>query len=225
MLRRKGYPLIEDMIQSAAAATGEDRQRILRNLANRPDETLPVIVAGRFGKIGTVAAVQVMRLIGYPANASAVPWLVEQIDRNSPAWAEVVQAIRDLGPDITAPHIIRRLLVPEPPQEYWADDVESLCELLVILGRDFATSCGCAIACLLSKPFDPNMLDPMFLIDTLATIGPNVATCALPALADLIQRSANTEAAEAAWRLVSSFDEFSLRPYVVTFAWLKRARG
>src|SRR6266581_1740596 len=105
--------MIISKFEEARLADEQTRKRLLFELASRPDETLMDIVAvlGMAAKPLWKLAIQVIRLIGYPRNAVAIPALIDQIaDSNSPAWGEAMQALLDMGPAGVIPHFLQTML-------------------------------------------------------------------------------------------------------------------
>src|SRR6266571_177734 len=103
--------MIETLLQEAASIEDEQRRdQIIRELATHSDETLAALIdiLQRPMEALWEVAVQVIRVMGYPQNASAIPALtVHARDRNSPARSEAFQALVDIGPWAVVPSLLK----------------------------------------------------------------------------------------------------------------------
>lgn len=200
----------------------QGKERLIRELAQHSQETLDeaMRVLGSLPKSRWKAAAQVIRAIGYPRNAAAIPLLMGHIsDPNWPGWNEVVKTLEEMGPQVVVPYILLDFWQRDRVQ-YWDQHIESICFMLCQVERTFALQCGPALAHLLSRedlPFDRD-LDRGFLLDVLEKIGPDCAEYALPVLIDFISKEGNTTNGMQALRLVQSFDQQILERYQYVLA-------
>jgi HEAT repeat protein len=107
------FLLIGNALDEAAFSDEETKQRIIRDLATHPDETLEsirtVLTTPQKGLWREV--VQVIRAIGYPRNVLAIPELVDQVsDLISPVRTESIQALTEMARSVVVPHLLKALL-------------------------------------------------------------------------------------------------------------------
>ena len=212
--------MIEDTLREVAKADEQTKDRIIRELANNPDETLaPLMNILQVGPKGLDRiAVRVIRAIGYPRNKSAMPQLIYLIgDLNSPAWTESAQTLLEMGTESVVPVLIHVLLDRGKNIPYWRDTTEGICAMIsgTDVNRDYASGCGPTIAFLLAQE---NLaleidLDSSYLLDALKKIGEESAMYALPSLISLVQREGTSELGKETQALIASFDATSLKPY------------
>src|SRR5258706_8290593 len=152
-------PMIGNALDEAAFSDKETKQRIIRDLAARPDEALESIrtVLTTPQKRRWGVAVQVIRAIGYPRNVLAIPELVDQVsDLNSPARNESIQALTEMERSVVVPHLMKALLDSHQTREYWPDAIAGSCSMLARVGREYALACVPAVAYLLSQNIPPH---------------------------------------------------------------------
>ncbi len=205
--------MFEVNLDAVVSSNEQERQQIIAELVKHPNETLDAILKRHHGKSKWSFVIELIRRIGYPQNSRALPWLVDHIDRNSPAWDETIRAIADLEPEVVTPYLIEILWDRGRHRESWGYDVESICVLLCQLDRAYAAWCGPVLAYLLTLKVDPAKLDPAFLLDALEKVGDACAVYALPCLIEFIERERQTEAGKQALRLIATLKKESLAPY------------
>jgi hypothetical protein len=221
--------MIISKLNEATFSDEESRERIIGELASQPDETLDALLEVlKFPPKGRwPVAFQVIRVIGYPRNALAIPLLIDEIsDPNSPSWNEAMQALVEMGPEIVIPYFIQTML-DGTSHRYWIDAIHGICQILNIksVGREYAVPCGPAISYLLSQDdlsdaFEK--LDPEYLLDVLEKIGPECGVYALPALRHVVNKEGMNKIGQQAWNLIASFDEQVREPYKLLLAALQK---
>ena len=94
--------MFETELEKAAFSQKDERERMIQHLAHYPDALQNAIhVLNHPKKVYWEVATQVIRAIGYPRNAEAIPTLIAHVgDQNSFAWKEPVQALVDMGPHL-----------------------------------------------------------------------------------------------------------------------------
>lgn len=209
--------MIQGQLGKAAHSSENERVEIIQELANHPDEALHAALEALAlpQKNLWEVAVEVIRAIGYPKNALAIPSLVALAgNSNAPGWEMVVKTLGDLSASITVPHIIAYLLTKDQHQ-FWEDDVEGICLMLSHLNRAFAIKCGPTIAYILGQTniHASQDLDRGFLLDVLEKIGSPHAQYALPALIDLAKKEGASRIGKQARALIASFSKQILHPY------------
>lgn len=202
-----------DALREALDGDEQTRDRIIKDLATHPDEVRTQMSRGFHDKHAARVLVPVFSAIGYPANVDLIPWLVAEVDRNSPAWREVVQAVDRLGARVIVPYFVQKLWERKVHDPDWCYDVESICTLLLELDRPFSLGCGPVVAFLLSLGASPTQLDPMFLIDVLGRIGSGAAMYALPHLLAVAQQHPLSDIRSQALKLVNSYPVDARQPY------------
>lgn len=208
--------MIEDQLDKALVADEQVKELIIQELASRPDETLDKVIGileiaakSRWGM-----AIRVIRAIGYPRNAKAIPQLIDQIgDLNSPAFREAIQALEDMGAQVVVPHLIKILVEKKQEDGYWLDSVAGICSMLRSVDREYAVQCGPAIVYLLSQEIPSESLDPWYFLIVLEKIGSECAMYALPALIQLAKKEGTNELGKQTRDLIVSFDRATLDPY------------
>src|SRR6266852_4651901 len=108
--RIKDHRMFEDQLHQATSSDEPVRERIVHELASHPDETLEAMihVLNRPMKPYWEIATHVIRAIGYPRNAAAIPTLLAHIgDQNSLARQEAIHTLTDMGPQVVVPHLIQ----------------------------------------------------------------------------------------------------------------------
>ncbi len=211
--------MLEAQLDEAASSNESVRTRIIAELAAHPEETLgPVLHTLRQRPDSRwEVALQVIRVMGYPQNAPALPTLVALVtDRNAFGWWEIIETLTDIGPQVVVPHLVRYLWQKDQ-NPYWGDDVESLCAMLSQVDRVYAVLCGPMIAHILGRDDlpPPRDLDTSFILDVLEKVGPDCAEYALPSLLHLLQKEGASDIAKQVSRLISSFDKETLEPYTL----------
>jgi hypothetical protein len=214
--------MLEAQLDEATSSNESVRKQIIADLARHPEEILGSVLKALQQPIKSrwKVAIQVIRAIGYPRNASALPILVAHIgNRNAPGWWEIIDTLAEMGPQVVVPHLIHYLWDNDQHQ-YWGDDVESLCEMLTHLDRVYAVQCGPTIAHILGRDDlpPPRDLDREYLLDVLEKVGPRCAEYALPSLLHLLQKEGASDIGKQASRLISSFDKETLEPYKLVLA-------
>lgn len=202
-----------DKLRAALDGDEQTRERIIGDLAAHPDEVRDQMSRGFHDKHAARVLIPVFSALGYPANTDLIPWLVAEVDRNSPAWREVVQAVDKLGAHVIVPYVVQKLWERKVRDPDWGYDVESICALLLELDRTFALGCGPAIAYLLSLGANPTELDPMFLMDVLERIGSSGAAYALPHLLAVAQQHPLSSISSQALKLINSYPATMRQPY------------
>lgn len=158
------------------------------------------------------SAAQALQEIGYPQNASAIPWLVNVCtDRNAPGLSGVIAALKSISVDAVVPFFIEILLKKESP--YWSYDVDAL-SLVLREQHEWLQACAPAFISVLAQVSEqpPDPLDLVSLLDTQEGAIPECAS-AIPVLLMIAQREKEGEIAETVRRLLSSFGEETLKPY------------
>jgi len=208
--------MIEAKLDEATFSDAEKRRRIIQELASEPNETIDEVRkilqtnAKRWWKV----AVEVIRAIGYPRNAVAIPELIEQIsDKNSPAWEEAVQALVEMGAEAVAPFLIQAMLDEGQTNKYWAPALEDICATLSYVDQEFADLCGPVIIFLLGRHDLPASLDVSLLLDVLEIIDSARIAYAIPVLIDLAKREGTSQIGKQARTLLASFNRQALDPY------------
>src|SRR6266567_5880974 len=123
--------MFETQLEKAAFSHKEERARMIQELANHPDETLDaaIQILNHPKKVYWEVATQVIRAIGYPGNAEAIPILIAHVgDQNSLAWKEAVQVLLDMGPRVVVPHLLQSMW-DRDRHTYWGSDVEGICSM------------------------------------------------------------------------------------------------
>lgn len=203
-------------LERAAHADIQERESVIQKLASQPDKTLETavdILNGPKKRLWKIA-VQVIRSIGYPRNAPAIPTLFDQVgDRNSPAWREVVETLVDMGSRVVAPYMIYALL---EKQSYWIDTITGICTMLTLVEINYARLCGPAVSYLLSQGKLSDKFEELeqdYLLDVLEKLGPECAFYALPVLIQLVKKEGAGELSKQARKLIASFKQEDLEPY------------
>lgn len=178
------------------------REQIIHSLATHPDETLDAVIhiLTRPKKALWKISVQVIRAIGYPQNARAIPTLIAHVgDQNSLAWQEAVETLLDMDIDVVVPHLIFDMW-DKSHREYWGSDVEGICSMLCMVDREYAVRCGPVITNILGQDGIPSdELDKGFLQQVLEKIGSDCAHYVMPTLIDVIQKEGSTDLGKEAW--------------------------
>ena len=206
-----------DMRLDEATQAGEvERQQIIQELASRPDETLDALIHAvtQLPKSRWSTGVRAIRAIGYPRNAKATEALVSHaLNGNSPAHEHAVHALAEIEPRVVIRHLIRALLGFTQDNEFWAEDVDSICLILPDLGRQYAAPCGPALAYVLGVSHAAEEPNKTYLVNVLRLIGPSCAIYSLPALLDVVRMHGETQAGKLARDLIQTFDSNTLGTY------------
>lgn len=187
------------MLDEITNAQQDERDRLVRELANSAQEVLPVVLEtlATGPKSRWRAAVQVIRAIGYPRNAQTILTLLQQVsDGNSPAWQEAAETLGEMEVLLVAQHLIALLWDRGKAEASWVEALQGMSSMLAHISPEFARFCAPTAAFLLSQEelFQrfPD-LDPWYLISILMRVGPEETAYALPALADWVVRLAQSE--------------------------------
>jgi hypothetical protein len=208
--------MLDKLLDEAASARDkQEAERLVRQLANSPDEAIGVVVKAlrQPGKHRQAVAIRVIRLIGYPKNASAIQELVYHIgDPNLPGWQEAVNTLVEMGPDAVVPNLVQTFLDMGRTWESWADDVDGLCCMLNQIKREYALRCCPAVNYLLSQDNLPKSPDIDSLLDVVEQGGRNV-DYVLPTLIALAKKHHDNDLGRRARKLISSFNKETLDTY------------
>lgn len=221
--------MIQDQLEKAADSNVSERMEIIRDLVNQPDIALQGALDvftrphKRPQKHLWEVAVQVIRAVGYPRNASAIPLLVDLVgNMNAPGWEMAVETLDELGATLVVPYLIVYLW-DKGRHQYWGDDVEGICLMLSNVNREFAAMCGPTIVYILDQETSTatHDLDKGFLLDVLEKIGADCGEYALPTLISLLQKEETYDLKMRIHRLIASFGKESLKPYLLILDMIK----
>lgn len=209
--------MFEDQLEIAARSDEKERILIINELIKQPDEALQAAlnILARPLKHVWAVAVQIIHAIGYPKNAPAIPSLVAYVgNSNAPGWESAVETLVDLGAPIVVPYLIAYLWEKDRHQ-FWGDDVEGICLMLVQANREFARMCGPTIIYILSQnnSISSNELDKGFLLDVLEKISSVDIEYAMPILIDLVKQEGASKIGDQARKLLASFSEQIIDTY------------
>lgn len=210
--------MIVDQLEVAAKAEPPLRDEIIRTLADAARQTPGVYqelftVLVRDKELADVATM-VVRAIGYPQNATAIPALIYYVcDANAPAAPDALDALRDIPANVVVPYIVEMLWDRGATNKWWSKDVQGLAYALRQLGTEYALPCAPVIAYLLSDPKLRAIVYVPALLEVIEAIGPQNATFALPAVLDIVEQHGASEVRACARRLVESFAEHTLAVY------------
>lgn len=162
------------------------REHLLRQLTRSPTEALPVLLNAlrTSDQHRQVTAVEALDWLGYPANESAIPALLDEIganDPNSPVWQAAAIALHHIGIDGVAPYLIHVLLGHgEPDAEEtdrnmrisWSEYLEGVSALLsrTIIGSEWARRCCPAVNYLLARVNQNQLMTPGMVESLLAIV-------------------------------------------------------
>ncbi|HEU5230018.1 MAG TPA: hypothetical protein VFU49_19515 [Ktedonobacteraceae bacterium] len=162
--------MLENALKQAIHASEEERVKIFANIAQTPETSLKELAAllQRPAKHVWSAALQVIRVLGYPGNAAILPLVVEHlVDGNWPGWGDAIDVLRDIDPAVVAPLLVAIFLEQGKKREYWGSDVEGICMALVHLGKEYITPCIPSILFVLARRQGLDDPDPDFLLQVL----------------------------------------------------------
>lgn len=159
-------------------------------------------------------AMQIIRAIGYPRNAPAIPIVIlHASDWNSVAQQTAFHVLQDMGPVVVAQYLIPILSGKQQGVGQWLYSVYALCLLLNDLGTSYSTLCAPAIIYMMRQNEFAQKVEIETGLTVLKKIGPDSVTYALPTLIDLVSREGTSEVGKQTWRLIQSFSEEALEPY------------
>ncbi len=235
LLKVKEDDAIDDLIYDLLVEAGrrfwaldeQEKEQLIQELVSHPDEALGVVtyILQNALKEWWEAAVRIIRAIGYPRNASAIPVLVAHVGYGNPLTEdEAIQALVEIGPRIVVPSLLQVMWDRGQTNKSWGNDVAGICSMLCKVDRQFAVQCGPVATYLLSR-FELPQKPGLALLSVLEKIGANDIEYALPTLIDLVQKEGTSEVGMQARRFLASFDEKSLEPYQLLLASLEEPRG
>jgi hypothetical protein len=208
--------------QEEAEGVSALRKQLFHQFAQSPAETLPILLKAlqQPDIFRQSTAVEIIDVMGYPANETAIPALISQVeahDPNSPVWVAAVNALSHLGPDIVIPFLIRTLLeIGEPfhqPSRIEAsmtlnENIEGLSMMLsrTMLESEWAIRCCPAINYLLAHigqdgAINSDIVDSLLYVVEKA--GDNVKYM-LPTLLALVRKYEGSDIGRRARELVFS---------------------
>src|SRR5579863_1083463 len=133
------------------------RDQLICQFTQSAAETLPILLKAlqESDLFRQTTVIEIIDVMGYPANEPAIPALLSQIeehDPNSPVWRASVQALSHLGPDIVMPYLIPAFLEKGMPARHalsgdmytsWNEAIEGLSMMLckTTLGNEWASQC------------------------------------------------------------------------------------
>ncbi len=160
------------------------------------------------------AAMQIIRTIGYPRNAPAIPIVIlHASDWNSLAQQTAFHVLQDLGPVVVAHYLIPILSGKQLGVGQWFYSIYALCLLLNDLGPSYSTLCAPTIIYMMRQNEFAQKVEIATGLTVLEKIGPDSVTYTLPTLIDLASREGTSEVGKQVWRLIQSFGKEALEPY------------
>lgn len=197
----------------------------IRQLAAMPDEAMPVLLhAFEEGEKFRVTVVcTVIRAIGYPKNAAAIPYLLYYLgDANFPGGTDVLGSLNEIEPMVLLPSLIRVLLKQEPAVPYngserdWEAMVTGCCYYLrrcpdQMVLQHCAPAVNFALCSALSRHPEQDKGYLYLIIDIIEKIGH--PTYFLPGLVLLAKVQNGTKLGNRAYHLVRSFADEQKRAY------------
>lgn len=96
--------MIREQLEKAAQSGENERIAIVREIAKNSDEALQgaLDALAHSQKLVWEVAIELIRAIGYPKNALALPSLVAYVgNSNAPGWEMAVKTLDDLNASIT----------------------------------------------------------------------------------------------------------------------------
>lgn len=181
--------MLQDELEKIMQLSGEERRQAITFLASQSDQLEGFISLLKHPpRRYWEAALQVLRAMGYPKNAQAVHIVLAfATDSNTPGWEEAMHTLVEMDARDVIPLLVASLL-DRTRHQYWADEIEEICQVLNSIDRAYARACGPALAFLFcSKEEQLKDLDRESVIAVLEKIGPECATYALPALFDVLR--------------------------------------
>lgn len=200
-------------------------EHYIRQLASVPEQAMPMLLHAieTSEKDRITTAFEVVRVIGYPQNTAAIPYLFSFLsDANFPGGGDVIGALREIDAEVLLPYITRILLKQAPPFSYnqnekdWEDLVKGCCYYL----RDHADQhlvqrCLPAVNFYLSYTLvrQPEKYSGTLylIVDIIEKMG--CPEDFLPALVLLAKEQGDNKIGQHAQRLLLSFTDEQLAPY------------
>ncbi len=209
---------IDNIFEKWSSMKQEEQNMLINDLELQPDRTLDAMraILKSAWKSRWKSAVQTIRAIGYPNNASALPELIiDQIgDRNSAGWEEAVQTLLEMPISFVCEYIIWVLWDRGKTISFWSPIAEGVCAMLGQVRGDYALYCCPVIVYLLDKGDLPEDFDKTMLVDILEGVTPENIAYALPVLIDLAEHNAkDTYIGGQIRSLINIFDENTLKMY------------
>ena len=208
------------LLQQAIVSDDEKRANIIRELTRYPDEVLLVAidVLSTSPKSLWSLTTQIIRQIGYPKNATAIPVLIEHVaDANSPARRDAIVALLEMDVHVVGSAFIDALLDQGQNDEFWVETVQGICSMLVDQAPyALAVLCGQTIAYLLSQPslFNGELEDTFpLLFAVLQRIGSPCGVYAMPLFLSFMLGNSLYGDKEAVWTLLQSCSDEVKAPY------------
>lgn len=173
------------------------QEQAIRELAAQSQEVLPALISifNTLGDFEKAIAIRVLRAIGYPKNAAAIPQVVDALAaQNTFASNEAYQAVREIGlPEIIVPYFIEYLWGKGKNKQTidWIDGVASLCSSLLGLGIEYIRMCAPVIVYLNSLDLSEEF-DRTFLLDVIEELSPTESSYAIPSLISLLHPKKET---------------------------------
>lgn len=210
--------ILDQLVAAAKAGTATERDDIIRAVADAAkqnpevyEELLTVLVREKWLSDYTA---MVVRVIGYPQNATAIPPLVYYVcDANTPAAPYALEALREIPAHTVAPYMIELLWDRGATNDWWSKDVHGLAYALTELGPEYALLCAPVFAYLLADRETRAKVSVSEFLRFLESVGPAHAYAALPVLLDISEHEADSDVRAHARRLVESYDEHTLALY------------
>ncbi|MHB8595884.1 MAG: hypothetical protein ACYDER_03635 [Ktedonobacteraceae bacterium] len=159
-------------------------------------------------------AMQIIRAIGYPRNAPAIPIVIlHASDWNSVAQQTAFHVLQDMGPVVVAQYLIPILSGKQQGVGQWLYSIYALCLLLNDLGTSNSTLCAPTILYMMRQNEFAQKVEIETGLTVLKKIGPDSVAYALPTLIDLVSREGTSDVGRQAQRLIQSFGKEALEPY------------
>lgn len=208
--------MLQDDLEEIMHLSGEERRQAITFLAGQADqlEGLISLLKHPLSRCYWEVALQVLQAIGYPANAKAVNIVLAfATESNAPGWAEAIHTLVEMDARDVIPLLVASLL-DRTRHQYWAYEIEEVCQVLNIIDREYARACGPALAFLFSSQEEQlKDLDREAVITVLEKIGTECAAYALPALLDVLRSEEHSALRQRVESLLASFEPEQLALY------------
>lgn len=207
-------------------------EKILQQPIQDAEDVVPQLLEAleERDKVDGSIAIDLLGLIGYPANEPALTTIVQYLgaDINDPRYLSAFETVFHMEPDVVVPYLIQELLGkgehydgnPDYKARAWAYEVEGICgsigtdSVKYRVDQQFALRCCPAINALLLQA-DPALERTAALPEMLRAIerAGETVDYVIPALVALIKRTPEDKIRQKAQRLLTMFKPETLADY------------
>jgi len=201
------------------AKSPEDKLKPTKQLAQIGEPAVPELLrytispSVNISRARQNAVIKVLLFMGYPANRSAIPYMVSQASNmNSSGWEDVLEALENIGEPVI-PAVRQALKFYAKDLNEYSIEIQGLCLLLEQMGMPAIEPLAPDLLQILVAGTDENHVDE-YALRPLRKIGSPKADAAIPILEKIIAGQRRNYIRKVAINALEDFDPSAVRRLV-----------